>query len=62
LNYPIAVDAVGKNWDAWMNRYWPTVYLVDKKGNVRYRWEGELGTDGDKALRSKIEELVREES
>src|SRR5262249_43350295 len=41
LAYPIAVDNDGKNWKAWDNRWWPCTYLIDKKGNVRYRWDGE---------------------
>ena len=42
LKFPIAVDNDGSNWKAWNNRYWPTVYVVDRRGRVRYGWEGEL--------------------
>jgi hypothetical protein len=63
MKYPIAVDNEAKNWQAWGNRYWPSVYLIDKKGDVRYRWDGELnGKDvkGEEIMRKKIEELLAE--
>jgi hypothetical protein len=63
MKYPIAVDGSSKIWQAWGNRYWPSVYLIDKKGVVRYRWEGELNwkeTKGEKVMRQKIEELLAE--
>jgi peroxiredoxin len=42
LPFPIAVDNDGANWTTWNNRSWPTVYVVDRRGIVRYGWEGEL--------------------
>jgi len=59
----VAVDNGGKTWAAWGNCYWPSTYLVDKKGFVRYRWDGELnwqGVKGEELLRKKIEELQAE--
>ena len=63
IAYPIAVDTRGKTWMAWANRYWPSVYLIDKRGYVRYRWDGELNwkdTKGEEIMRKKIEELMAE--
>ena len=63
LAWPIAVDNHGKTWKAWDNQFWPTTYLVDKKGRVRYRWDGELNWDktkGEETMRKKIEELLDE--
>ena len=63
MTYPIAVDGSGKTWRAWGNQFWPSVYLIDKKGNVRYRWDGELNwkeTKGESLMRKKIEELLAE--
>ena len=60
LTFPIAVDNESANWRAWGNRYWPCVYLVDKAGNVRRQWAGELGDDGYKALTGQINELLAE--
>ena len=63
MTYAVAVDTAGKTWKAWGNRYWPSVYLIDKKGNVRYRWDGELNwkeTNGEAVMRKKIEGLLAE--
>lgn len=62
LKFPIAVDNDQQNWKNWQNNYWPSIYLIDKKGQVRHRWEGELGSDGKGELlvREWIEELLAE--
>jgi hypothetical protein len=63
MEYPVVVDNQAKNWQAWGNRYWPSVYLIDKKGDVRYRWDGELNwkdVKGEEVMRKKIEELMAE--
>ena len=42
---------------------WPSVYLIDKQGYVRSWWYGELnwkGSEGEKLLRQRIEELLAE--
>lgn len=41
IEYPIAQDNDGKTWRAFGNRYWPTKYLIDKRGRIRYRHIGE---------------------
>ena len=63
LKFPIAVDNDASNWSAWNNRMWPTVYVVDKRGRVRYGWEGELsykGATGEETVRKLVDELLRE--
>ena len=63
IEYPVAVDAAGKTWETWANRYWPSVYLIDKRGTVRDRWDGELnwkGARGEKLMRERIEQLLAE--
>lgn len=63
LKFPIVVDNDSKIWNTWTNRIWPSVYLVDKQGYVRYWWYGELnwqGAEGEKFMREKIEELLAE--
>jgi peroxiredoxin len=62
LTFPVAVDSDKANWKAWSNEYWPSIYLVDKTGTVRYRWEGELGEAGYKKVTGQIEELLAEKS
>lgn len=39
--YPVAQDNDGKTWRAYKNRYWPTLYLIDKRGHLRYQHIGE---------------------
>lgn len=61
--YPVAADNESRNWDAWANRVWPSVYLIDRDGFVRYWWYGELnwqGTEGEKWMRDRIAELLAE--
>jgi hypothetical protein len=41
VNYPVAQDNEGKTWRAYNNRYWPSLYLIDKWGNIRYKHIGE---------------------
>jgi hypothetical protein len=63
MKYPIAVDGSHKTWQAWRNNYWPSVYLIDKKGFVRYRWDGELNwkeANGEAIMRKRIKELLAE--
>ena len=63
MHFPIVVDNDKKNWNAWGNSMWPSVYLIDKKGYVRYWWYGELdwqGAGGQKIMRKRIAELLAE--
>jgi hypothetical protein len=39
--YVVAQDNDGKTWRAYRNRYWPSLYLIDKQGNIRYQHIGE---------------------
>lgn len=39
--YAVAQDNDRKTWAAYNNRYWPTLYLIDKWGNIRYVHYGE---------------------
>lgn len=41
ITYPIAIDNDGLTWRAYQQRYWPTRYLIDKAGNIRYIHIGE---------------------
>ncbi len=50
ISYPIAVDNDFTTWHAWHNRAWPTLYLVDKRGVVRYQRIGEGGYAQSEAM------------
>lgn len=39
--YPVAIDNDRRTWRAYNNRYWPTLYLIDKHGDIRYVQIGE---------------------
>jgi hypothetical protein len=39
--YPVALDNDGRTWRAYQQRYWPTRYLIDKAGRIRYKHIGE---------------------
>lgn len=41
VDYPILQDNDRETWSAYKNRYWPTIYLIDKQGNIRYQHIGE---------------------
>jgi hypothetical protein len=56
----VAVDNSAATWAAWRTRYWPTVFVVDRKGNVRFHWEGELGEAGEAAMKKHIDDLLAE--
>ena len=39
--YPVAQDNDGTTWRAFRSRAWPSLYLIDKQGNIRYTHIGE---------------------
>jgi thiol-disulfide isomerase/thioredoxin len=41
IPYPVAQDNEGATWRAYKNQYWPTLYLIDKQGHMRYAHIGE---------------------
>jgi thiol-disulfide isomerase/thioredoxin len=41
IQYAVAQDNDYATWDAYRNRYWPALYLIDKQGNIVYRHFGE---------------------
>lgn len=57
LEHPVMMDNNFAYWKALNNRYWPTFYLIDKKGNLRYRFIGETHA-GDKNANA-IDEAIQ---
>ena len=41
VSYPIAIDNDFAIWRAFTNHYWPSLYLVDAQGHLRYHHFGE---------------------
>jgi peroxiredoxin len=63
LKFPVAVDKKKTMWTAWSNNIWPAVYLIDKRGRLRFWWYGELdwqGAGNQRVARSQIELLLKE--
>ncbi|MFZ1008687.1 MAG: redoxin domain-containing protein [Candidatus Sulfotelmatobacter sp.] len=57
LAYPIVVDSNREIWKAFANRYWPTKYLLDKDGYLRY---GHFGEGSYAECEQTIKELLHE--
>lgn len=62
LQHPVMMDNDFAYWQALSNRYWPAFYLVDKQGNLRYRFIGEthLGDAQADKIERAIEYLLQE--
>jgi thiol-disulfide isomerase/thioredoxin len=57
ITYAIAQDDNGATWAAWANHYWPTLYLIDKQGHLRYTHIGEGNYD---STETAIQDLLKE--
>jgi thiol-disulfide isomerase/thioredoxin len=58
LTYPIVVDNDREIWKAFANRYWPTKYLLDKEGYLRYAHFGEGAyRESEEAIRELLLEV-----
>jgi hypothetical protein len=50
VRYPVVQDNDFVIWKRWGGRYWPTTWLVDRHGVVRYRHIGEGAYDVTEAM------------
>ena len=57
LTYPVVIDSNREIWKSFANRYWPTKYMLDKDGYLRY---GHFGEGGYGECEQVIQELLRE--
>jgi hypothetical protein len=57
VTYPVVQDNEGLIWRAYNNRYWPTQYLIDKRGVIRYK---HIGEGGDNETEAVIQILLAE--
>jgi thiol-disulfide isomerase/thioredoxin len=58
IQYAVAQDNEGATWRAYKNRYWPTLYLIDKQGHIRYV---HIGEGRYKETEEHIKALLEEE-
>jgi thiol-disulfide isomerase/thioredoxin len=58
LTYPVVVDSDREIWKAFANRYWPTQYLLDNEGYLRYAHFGEGAyRESEEAIRELLKEV-----
>jgi thiol-disulfide isomerase/thioredoxin len=57
LTYPIVVDSEMEIWQAFANKYWPSKYLIDGEGYLRY---AHFGEGNYRETEETIQELLRE--
>lgn len=57
IEYPVAIDTDFSNWDRFAVRAWPTWFIVDKEGFVRYSHVGEGDyQDSERVIRELLGE------
>ena len=58
IPYAVAQDNDGSTWQAYRARYWPSLFLIDKRGHLRYTHMGE-GAYGE--TEQAIRDLLKED-
>ncbi len=65
IKYPILIDGNSRNWKNYNQHFWPTIYVVDKAGKIRAKWEGELekgGHQGTARISALVQQLLAEKT
>ena len=63
ITYPILVDGDNTNWNHYKLKWWPTVFVIDQKGQVQQIWEGEMGwngADGFQQITRTVQRLLKD--
>ncbi|MDR3688083.1 MAG: redoxin domain-containing protein [Fimbriimonas sp.] len=63
IDYPVLIDNDGSNWKKWHVNMWPSLYVIDRNGIVRYHWFGELnwqGAGGEKKIGEVLDKVLAE--
>jgi thiol-disulfide isomerase/thioredoxin len=60
IEYAVALDNDGKTWRAYQQRFWPTTYLIDKTGQIRYQHIGEFSNRSAGVTELAIQSLMAE--
>lgn len=60
VQFPVVLDNDFTIWNAFRNQYWPSIYLVDRKGRIRFHHDGEGRYDEiDAAVKQLLAEPAR---
>jgi hypothetical protein len=59
VRYPVVLDPDFRIWQAFGNEYWPSVYIADRAGRIRFRHFGEGAyADEDRVVAQLLAEPV----
>jgi len=61
IDYPVLIDNAGANWNKWGVHLWPSLYVVDRNGIVRWHWFGELNwnnSGGEAKIGEVLDQLL----
>ncbi len=57
IRYAVPIDNDFATWNRYGNRYWPAMYLIDKRGIIRYVKIGEGGyTETERQIQALLAE------
>jgi thiol-disulfide isomerase/thioredoxin len=57
IRYAVVTDNEYETWNAYRQQYWPTIYLIDRKGIIRHIQTGEGGSEQtERAIQALIGE------
>ncbi|MDH4361261.1 MAG: redoxin domain-containing protein [Nitrospirota bacterium] len=59
IPYAVPIDNEFRNWRQYRNKYWPTLYLIDKRGFIQYT---RIGEGGYEETEKTIQRLLAESS
>ncbi len=59
LSYAVPIDNEFTTWRKYKNRYWPTLYLIDKRGNIQYI---KIGEGAYERTEQEIQRLLAEKN
>jgi peroxiredoxin len=65
VTWPVVQDNARATWKAYQAEFWPSFYLIDRKGNIRAVYSGEISSRFPRqipAIEKAIQELVTEPS
>jgi thiol-disulfide isomerase/thioredoxin len=63
VTWPVVQDNSGTNWNNYQTRYWPSFFLIDRKGNIREYHGGEISSRFPEAipgLEATLQKLLAE--